>query len=148
MSLKTTILDDMKLAMREKDKQKVSALRLLTAAIKQVEVDERKELTDSDDIISIVTKMIKQRKDSVQQYQKAERQDLADQELFEIGILENYLPKQLSESELDEIISKTVSAVGAANMADMGKVMGQLKPQLAGKADMSIVSQKIKALLQ
>ena len=137
----------MKLAMREKDKQKVSALRLLTAAIKQVEVDERKELTDSD-IISIVTKMIKQRKDSVQQYQKAERQDLADQELFEIGILENYLPKQLSESELDEIISKTVSAVGAANMADMGKVMGQLKPQLAGKADMSIVSQKIKALLQ
>ncbi|MFK8013016.1 MAG: GatB/YqeY domain-containing protein [Marinicellaceae bacterium] len=147
MSLKSSILDDMKTAMRAKDKKKVGTIRLLTAAIKQIEVDERKELSDSD-VVAIVTKMVKQRKDSAQQYQDAERNDLADQEIYEIGIIEKYLPEQLSDSEIESLIKNAIGKVGAKGMQDMGKVMGLLKADLAGKADMGAVSQKIKALLQ
>lgn len=147
MSLKSRILDDMKDAMRSKDKQKVGTIRLLTAAIKQIEVDERKELSDTD-VIAIVTKMVKQRKDSAQQYEAAERQDLADQEVYEIGIIEKYLPEQLTDSEIDELIKKTITQVEAKGMQDMGKVMGVLSKDLAGKADMGSVSQKIRTLLQ
>ena len=106
MSLKSSILDDMKTAMRAKDKKKVGTIRLLTAAIKQIEVDERKELSDAD-VVSIVTKMVKQRKDSAEQYTKADRQDLVDQEVYEISVLENYLPEQLSESEIVAPVSQT-----------------------------------------
>jgi uncharacterized protein YqeY len=147
MSLKASILDDMKVAMKAKDKQKVGTIRLLTASIKQIEVDERKELSDAD-VVAIVTKMVKQRKDSAEQYTKADRQDLVDQEVYEIGVLENYLPEQLSEAKIVELINQTISSTGANGMQDMGKVMGVLRPQLVGKADMGLVSQKIKALLQ
>ncbi len=147
MSLKSTVIDDMKDAMRAKDKKKLGTIRLLTAAIKQIEVDERKELTD-DDVVNIVVKMVKQRKDSTQQYQDADRQDLADQEIYEIGVLEKYLPTQLSDSEIEALIQKAITTTGAAGMGDMGKVMGMLRPELTGRADMGIVSQKIKSLLQ
>lgn len=146
MSLKSHIIDDMKAAMRAKDKQQLGTIRLLTAAIKQVEVDERRELSDSD-VVSIVTKMVKQRKDSASQFQDADRQDLADQEIYEIGVLEKYLPEQLSDSELQELIQKAISSCDAKSMADMGKVMGILRPQLTGRADMGAVSQKIKSIL-
>ena len=147
MSLKSTVIDDMKDAMRAKDKKKLGTIRLLTAAIKQIEVDERKELSD-DDVVNIVVKMVKQRKDSTQQYQDADRQDLADQEIYEIGVLEKYLPAQLSDSEIEALIQKAIATTGASGMGDMGKVMGMLRPELAGRADMGIVSQKIKSLLQ
>ena len=147
MSLKSTVIDDMKDAMRAKDKKKLGTIRLLTAAIKQVEVDERRELSD-DDVVSIVVKMVKQRKDSTQQYQDADRQDLADQEIYEITVLEKYLPTQLSNSEIEALIQKSIATTGAAGMGDMGKVMGMLRPELTGRADMGIVSQKIKSLLQ
>ena len=147
MSLKSSILDDMKIAMRAKDKQKVGTIRLLTAAIKQIEVDERRELSDTD-VVTIVTKMVKQRKDSAQQYQDADRKDLADQEIYEIGIIEKYLPEQLTDSEIEDLIKNAIAKVDAKGMQDMGKVMGLLRPELAGKADMGSVSQKIKALLQ
>ena len=120
---------------------------LLTAAIKQVEVDERRELSD-DDVVSIVVKMVKQRKDSTQQYQDANRHDLADQEIYEIGVLEKYLPAQLSESDIEDLIQKAIASTGAQGMGDMGKVMGLLRPELTGRADMGTVSQKIKSLLQ
>lgn len=147
MSLKTSVLDDMKTAMRAKDKKTVGTIRLLTAAIKQIEVDERRELSDAD-VVTIVTKMVKQRKDSTQQYQAADRQDLADQEIYEIGIIEKYLPEQLTDSEIEELIKNAIAKVDAKGMQDMGKVMGLLRTDLAGKADMGSVSQKIKALLQ
>jgi uncharacterized protein YqeY len=147
MTLKANILDDMKAAMRAKDKQQLGTIRLLTAAIKQVEVDERRELSN-DDIVGIVTKMVKQRKDSTKMYLDAERQDLADQEIYEIGVLKKYLPEQLTDSELEDLIQQAISSTGANGMADMGKVMGILRPQITGRADMGQVSQKIKALLQ
>ncbi len=147
MSLKSTVIEDMKNAMRAKDKKKLGTIRLLTAAIKQIEVDERKELTD-DDVVNIVVKMVKQRKDSTQQYQDADRHDLADQEIYEIGVLEKYLPTQLSDSEIEALIQKAIAATNATGMGDMGKVMGMLRPELTGRADMGVVSQKIKSLLQ
>ena len=147
MTFKTEILDDMKAAMRAKDKKQLGTIRLLTAAIKQVEVDERRELS-TDDIIAIVTKMVKQRNDSTKMYLDAQRQDLADQEIYEISVLEKYLPQQLSTEELEELIANAISSTGASSMADMGKVMGILRPQITGRADMGSVSQKIKALLQ
>ena len=147
MSLKSNIIDDMKSAMRAKDKKQLGTIRLLTAAIKQIEVDERKELSDAD-VVAIVVKMVKQRKDSTKQYQDADRHDLADQEIYEIGVLEKYLPAQLSESDIEDLIKKAIASTDAKGMQDMGKVMGLLRPDLAGKADMGLVSQKIKALLQ
>ncbi len=147
MTFKARIIEDMKSAMRAKEKKLLGTIRLLTAAIKQVEVDERRDLSD-DDVLAIVIKMVKQRKDSAKQYQDADRQDLADQEIYEIGVLEKYLPEQLSASELEELIQKSIAATGAQGMQDMGKVMGMLRPQVAGKADMGQLSQKIKDLLQ
>jgi uncharacterized protein YqeY len=147
MTLKEKIIDDMKSAMRAKEKKLLGTIRLLTAAIKQIEVDERRELSD-DDVIGIITKMVKQRKDSTKQYQDADRQDLADQEIYEISVLEKYLPAQLSESEIDELIQKAIATTDAKGMQDMGKVMGLLKADLTGRADMGQVSQKIRSVLQ
>ena len=146
MSLKVRITDDMKTAMRAKDTARLGAIRLLQAAIKQKEVDERVELADTD-VISIIDKMIKQRRDSIAQFEKGGRQDLADQEKFEVGILQAYMPQALSEAEIDVEIAAAIEATGAKAMADMGKVMAALKPKLAGKADMGKVSAQIKAKL-
>lgn len=147
MSLKSNILDDMRTAMRAKDKKKVGTIRLLTAAIKQIEVDERRELSDAD-VVAIVVKMVKQRKDSIKMYLDAARQDLADQETYEIGILEVYLPAQLGEAEIEDLIKNAITTTAAQGMSDMGKVMQLLRPEMTGRADMGLVSQKIKTLLQ
>ena len=144
MSLKDRINDDMKAAMRARETERLGTIRLLLAAIKQREVDERIVLDDAA-ITAVIDKMIKQRKDSISQYEKAQRQDLADKEKFEVGILEAYMPKQLSDAEVKSIIDAAVASTGAKGAADMGKVMGVVKPQLAGRADMGKVSGLVKA---
>jgi len=146
MSLKQQINEDMKTAMRAKDTARLSAIRLLLAAMKQREVDERIELTDAD-VIAIIDKMNKQRRDSISQYEAAGRQDLADVEKFEMSVLANYMPQQLSEDEIGAVISEVISETKAAGPQDMGKVMGMIKPKLAGRADMGKVSALIKAQL-
>ena len=146
MSLKAKITEDMKNAMRAKDAPRLSAIRLLLAATKQREVDERIELSDAD-ILAIIEKMLKQRRDSVTQYEAGSRQDLADVEKFEIEILSAYMPQQLAEAEIANEVAAAVAAAGAKNMQDMGKVMAILKPKLAGRADMSKVSSLVKAKL-
>ena len=146
MSLKAKITEDMKAAMRAKDAARLSAIRLLLAAMKQREVDERIELTDAD-ILAIIEKMLKQRRDSVTQYEAGGRQDLADVEKFEIGVLSGYMPQQLSEAEIAAEVAVAVTAAGAKAMQDMGKVMALLKPKLAGRADMAKVSSLVKAKL-
>ncbi|MBI3145251.1 MAG: GatB/YqeY domain-containing protein [Pseudogulbenkiania sp.] len=146
MSLKLRISDDMKTAMKAKDAERLGTIRLLMAAIKQKEVDERVELDDAG-IVSVVDKMLKQRRDSVTQYEAAGRQDLADKEKAEMDVLTGYLPQQLTEVEIDALIDAAVAQSGAASMQDMGKVMGLLRPQMAGRADMAVVSARIKAKL-
>ena len=146
MSLKAQITEDMKAAMRAKDAARLSAIRLLLAAMKQREVDERIELTDAD-ILAIIEKMLKQRRDSVTQYEAGGRQDLADVEKFEIGVLSGYMPQQLTEAEIAAEVAAAVAAAGAKAMQDMGKVMALLKPKLAGRADMAKVSAAVKARL-
>ena len=146
MSLKTQIQEDMKTAMREKNAQKLGTIRLLTAAMKQKEVDERVELTD-EMIVAIIEKMLKQRRDSISQYESAGRQDLADQEKFELNLLQGYMPAQLSAEEIEAEVAAAIAATGAAGPQDMGKLMGLLKPKLAGKADMAAVSALIKKKL-
>ena len=146
MSLKATVTEDMKTAMRAKDAPRLSTIRLLLAAIKQREVDERKDLADAD-IVTVIEKMIKQRRDSVEQYTKGKRQDLADVEQAEILVLQGYMPKAMSDTEVDAVIAAAVAASGAKGMADMGKLMAVLKPHLAGKADMGKVSALVKAKL-
>ena len=146
MSLKARITDDMKTAMRAKDAARLGTIRLLLAAMKQKEVDERVELADAD-IVVIIDKMIKQRRDSIAQFEKGARQDLADQEKFELGILQSYMPQALSDAEIDAEIAAAMQATGAKVMAEMGKVMAVLKPKLAGRADMAKVSTQIKAKL-
>lgn len=146
MSLKAQVMADMKAAMKAKEKAKVGTLRMFTAAIKQVEVDERKELSDQE-ILSIVGKMIKQRKDAAVQYNEAGREDLEAVELSEIAVLETYLPEQLSQQAINDIIQAIITESGAKGMQDMGKVMGLAKAQIAGQADMGVVSQTVKALL-
>lgn len=146
MSLKIKINDDMKTAMRAKDAQRLGAIRLLLAAMKQKEVDERVELSDTD-VVTIIDKMIKQRRDSISQFEKGGRQDLADTEKFEIGVLQTYMPQALSEAEIAAEIAAAMQATSAKAMADMGKVMAILKPKLAGKADMGKVSALVKAKL-
>jgi len=146
MSLKTQIADDMKAAMRAKDAPRLGAIRLLLAAMKQKEVDERVELTDTD-VISIIEKMIKQRRDSITQYEAGGRKDLADAEKFEITVLQAYMPQALSEAEVAAAIAEAVQASGAKAMSDMGKVMAVLKPKLAGRADMGRVSALVKSKL-
>ena len=146
MTLKEQITEDMKSAMRAKETERLGTIRLLLAAIKQREVDERITVDDAG-IIAIVEKLIKQRKDSIEQFQKAGRTDLVDQESKELGILQAYMPAQLSEAEVQAAIQKTISRLGAAGPQDMGKVIGALKAQLAGKADMGMVSGMVKAAL-
>ena len=146
MSLKARITEDMKAAMRARDAARLSAIRLLLAAMKQREVDERIELSNAD-ILGIIEKMLKQRRDSVTQYEAGGRQDLADVEKFEIGVLSGYMPQQLAEAEIAGEVAAAVAATGARGMQDMGKVMAVLKPKLAGRADMARVSSLVKAKL-
>jgi uncharacterized protein YqeY len=146
MSLKARIVDDMKTAMRAKETARLSTIRLLLAAMKQREVDERIELTDAD-VLAIIDKMIKQRRDSVTQFEAGKREDLAAAERAEIVVLEGYLPARLSDAEIDVLIAEAIATTGASGMAAMGKVMGLVKPKVAGRADMGAVSAKIKAKL-
>jgi uncharacterized protein YqeY len=146
MSLKQQITEDMKSAMRAKDTARLGAIRLLLAAMKQREVDERIELSDAD-VVAIIEKMNKQRRDSISQYEAAGRQDLADVEKFEMSVLADYMPQQLSEDEIGKAVAEAIAATAAAGPQDMGKVMGVLKPKLAGRADMGKVSAMIKARL-
>lgn len=145
-TLTTRITDDVKAAMRSRDKDRLAVLRLITAAIKQIEVDQRITL-DDDQVISVLEKMLKQRKDSIEQFSKAGRDELVAQEASEIEIIQQYLPEQLSDDEIKALIDEAISATHAASMKDMGKVMGMLKPKLAGRADMGKVSQTIKQRL-
>jgi len=145
-SLKERLNNDVKDAMRAKDKARLGILRLITAAIKQREVDDRIELEDTD-VTTILDKMAKQRRESITQYEQAKRQDLADQEIFELGIIKDYLPEQLSEDEILALVQEAISTTGATEMKDMGKIMGILKPKLQGRADMGSVSGLIKKQL-
>lgn len=146
MTLKGRIQSDMKDAMKAGDKDRLKVVRLILAAIKQVEVDERSELTDAA-IVGILNKMVKQRRDSVSQFTDGGRNDLAAIETAEIGIIEGYLPEPLSDAELDELIESAITETGAANVRDMGKVMGKVKAAAEGRADMGAVSARVKARL-
>jgi hypothetical protein len=146
LSLKQQITEDMKSAMRAKETARLGAIRLLLAAMKQKEVDERVELADAD-VLAIIDKMLKQRRDSITQYEAAGRQDLSDVEKFEMSVLQTYMPQQMSEAEVAAAITQAVTASGAASVQDMGKVMAILKPQLAGRADLGKVSGQVKAAL-
>jgi hypothetical protein len=146
MDLKARITEDMKTAMRAREVARLSAIRLLLAAIKQREVDERIEL-DDDAVLSVIEKMLKQRRDSIQQYAAAGRQDLADAEKFEVQVLGAYLPAVMTAEEVRAAVAEAVAATGAASMQDMGKVMALLKPRLAGRAEMGKVSSLVKAAL-
>ena len=146
MSLKGTITDDMKSAMKAGDKDRLKVVRLILAAIKQVEVDSRKELDDPG-VLGVLDKMVKQRRDSVEQFEKGGREDLAAIEKTEIEVLETYLPEQLGDAELDAMIDEVITAVGAESVRDMGKVMGAIKAKAAGRADMGAVGARVKARL-
>jgi len=146
MALREQLNEDIKAAMKAREADKLAALRLMLAAVKQREVDERITLDDAG-VVAIVEKMIKQRKDSIAQYEKAARQDLADKEKYEISVIEAYLPRQLSQSEVEAVIAEAIASTGAKSPADMGKVMGVVKPKLAGKADMGRVSAMVKSKL-
>ncbi|MDX9951531.1 MAG: GatB/YqeY domain-containing protein [Methylophilaceae bacterium] len=146
MSLKARITEDMKNAMRAKDAARLGAIRLLQAAIKQREVDERIELNDAQ-VVEAIEKMLKQRRDSISQYEAAGRQDLADVEKFEVAVLQEYLPAALTETELNEILAKAIVDTAASGIKDMGKVMAAVRPQVLGRADMGKVSALIKARL-
>lgn len=146
MSLKQQISEDMKNAMRAKDSVRLGAIRLLQAAVKQREVDERIDLDDAA-VIAVIEKMLKQRRDSIAAYESANRTDLADVEKFEVSVLQTYLPQQLTEEEIKVILEKVVTDTGAEGVKDMGKVMAAIKPLVAGKADMGKISGLIKARL-
>lgn len=146
MSLKTRVQDDMKAALRAREAARLSALRLLIAAIKQREVDERVELDDAG-VLQVVEKLVKQRRDAAQQYEAAGREDLASGERFEVEVLSAYLPAAMDPAELDAIIDAAVAESGASGAADMGKVMGLVKPRVAGRADMAEVSRRVRARL-
>ena len=146
MSLKEQLQQDMKEAMRGGDKRRLGVIRLVMAAIKQREVDERIELDDAA-VTAVLDKMAKQRRESIAQYSKAGRDDLVEQENFELEFLKSYLPEPLGEAEIDAMIEATIQATGAASVKDMGKIMGQLKPMLQGRADMGAVSARIKTRL-
>ena len=146
MALKGQIKEEMKTAMKSGDRDRLKVIRLILAAINQIEIDSRTILEDND-IIKTINKMVKQRRDSIAQFSKGGREDLVEIETNEITILENYLPKKLSDSELDTIIAEAVSNLKADNMKDMGKVMNTVKHAIEGRADMSLVSSKVKARL-
>ncbi len=147
MNLKSRITEDMKTAMRAKETARLSTVRLLLSAMKQKEVDERVELSDAD-VLSIIEKMVKQRRESIAQFEKAGRTDLADAEKAEIGVLWAYLPQQLSEVEVAQAVAAAIQESGAAGVKDMGKVMGLLKSRLAGRTDMGKLSGLVKSKLQ
>ena len=146
MTLKTRIQDDMKQAMKAGDKERLKVVRMLLAAIKQIEVDKRTELDDAG-VLGVLEKMVKQRRESVNQFRAGNRDDLADIELAEIAVLEKYLPAPLSETEVDEMIATAIAETGATSIRDMGKVMSHLKSSAQGRADMSAVGAKVKAQL-
>jgi uncharacterized protein len=146
MPLKSKVVEDMKTAMRAKDAARLSTIRMLLAAIKQREVDERIELTDAD-VLSIIDKMIKQRRDSITQFEAGKREDLAAIERAEVDLLTAYMPARLADAEIDALIAEAIASSGASGIAGMGKVMALLKPKLAGRADMGAVSARIKAKL-
>lgn len=146
MSLKNKITDDMKTAMKAGDKDRLKVVRMILAAVKQVEVDTRTELDDAA-VLGVLEKMVKQRRDSVEQFRQGGRDDLADNELAEITVLEAYLPEQLDEAEIDALIDEAIQSTGADGMRDMGKVMGVIKSKAAGRADMGMIGGKVKARL-
>lgn len=146
MSLKTKLTDDMKTAMKSGDKDRLGVIRLVNAAIKQREVDERIQLDDTQ-VLSVLEKMLKQRRDSVTQFEAAARNDLADKEKFEIGVIQDYLPQQMTAAEVDAAIGAAIAESGATSAKDMGKVMGAVKPKVAGRTDMGKLSELVKAKL-
>lgn len=143
-SLKKLITDDMKVAMKSGEKSRLGVIRMILAAIKQVEVDERIELSD-DRILVVLDKMLKQRRESIKQFRDANRNDLAEIEEAEVIVIQDYLPQQLSEAEIDVLVAKAIAETGATSIKDMGAVMALLKPQMQGRADMAVVSVRIKA---
>ncbi|MES1935403.1 GatB/YqeY domain-containing protein [Salinisphaera hydrothermalis] len=147
MNIKDQLSEDMKSAMRARDKERLAVIRMVNAAIKQREIDDGTTLEDPD-VLAVIEKMVKQRRDAESQYRDAGREELADAEAAEISVLEHYLPDQLSEAEIDAAVERAIADTGAESMRDMGKVMGQLKSELAGQADMAVVSQRLKAKLQ
>jgi uncharacterized protein YqeY len=146
MTLKDRITEDMKSAMRAHEAARLSTIRLLLAAIKQREVDERKDMQDSD-VLAVIEKMVKQRRDSIAQFEAGKRMDLVAVEQAELALLQSYLPQQLAADELDALVAAAIAETGAVGPAGMGKVMAHLKPKLAGRADMTVVSAKVKARL-
>jgi hypothetical protein len=146
MSLKLRLTDDMKAAMKSGEKDRLGVIRLVNAAIKQREVDERIQLDDTQ-VLAVLEKMIKQRRDSVSQYEAAAREDLAAVERYEISVIQDYMPQALTDAEIEALIGEAIAETGAATGRDMGKVVGVLKPKLAGRADMGAVSARIKARL-
>ncbi len=146
MSLKARIQDDVKSAMRSRERESLAALRLITAAIKQKEVDERIELND-EQVLAVLDKMVKQRRESLGQFEKAGREDLAEKERFELGLIQEYLPEPLAEDELAALIQSTIGGLGATSIRDMGQVMSALRGQVQGRADMKAVSQAVKQQL-
>ncbi|MCP4700341.1 MAG: GatB/YqeY domain-containing protein [Gammaproteobacteria bacterium] len=145
-SLKAKITEDMKSAMRAKDKRRLGVIRLILAAIKQLEVDQRISLDDAQ-VLNVLDKMLKQRRDSLKQYKAAAREDLADQEAYEIEILQSYMPEPLSVQEIEKLVAEAITESGAASMREMGKVMGLLKPRLQGRAELRVVSNLVKQRL-
>jgi uncharacterized protein YqeY len=146
MPLKQQITEDMKTAMKSGEKERLGVIRLILAGIKQREVDERIELDDTQ-VLSVIEKMIKQRRDSIAQFRAAAREDLATKEEFEVGVIQGYMPAQLDDAAIDAIIAQAIADSGAASAKDMGKVIGLVRPQVAGRADMGAVSQRVKARL-
>ncbi|MCW8926606.1 MAG: GatB/YqeY domain-containing protein [Xanthomonadales bacterium] len=147
MTLKAQILDDVKSAMRKRDQKRLTALRLITAAIKQIEVDKRVEL-DEQGVLAVLDKMVKQRRDSLQQYEAAGRDDLAAQEAYELELIGTYLPEALSDEEVTELIHQAIDETGASSIRDMGMVMNKLRGEVQGRADMKAVSNAVKDVLQ
>ena len=145
-TLKQRLGDEMKTAMKSGDKSRLGVIRLIQSALKQKEVDERIELTDAD-VLAILDKMAKQRRESMEQYKAAGREDLEQQEAYELGVIQSYLPAPLSDDEIEAFIAQAIQSSGASSVREMGAVMNQLRPQLQGRADMSLVSARIKAAL-
>jgi uncharacterized protein YqeY len=146
MSLKSRIQDDVKSAMRAHEREQLATLRLVTAAIKQIEVDERIELNDQQ-VLAVLDKMVKQRRESLEQFESAGREDLAEKERFELDLIQGYLPEPLGDAELAELIKSAITGIGASSIRDMGSVMNALRPQVQGRADMKAVSQAVKTQL-
>ena len=146
-NLKTKIQEEMKQAMRDKNSQRLGTIRLILAAVKQIEVDQR-IVVDDQTLLGILDKMAKQRRDSISQFQAANRQDLVEQEQFELGVIQEYMPAQLSETEIDQLIAEAIKGAQAQSIKDMGKAMGLLRPKVQGRADMAVISNKLKQQLE